>query len=137
MFSIIPFIDIIPFPAVLITGGWGTEQSVEIYHPDRKSACKIGLLPDRRVYHTQDGSLVCGGWLTTRSCRRLNADTGDWDLDLVTESITEERYLHISWTPVDRSVTYLMGGRESPLTSEAIDQDNVVRASFPLRHSTE
>ena len=121
--------------AVLITGSWdGAAQSAEIYHPDRKSACIIPDLPDRRAYHTQDSTLVCGGFWTRRSCRRWNADTGAWDL--VTESLTEKRWDHISWTPADGSVTYLMGGYSCDNTSDVIDNDGSVSTSFPMRNST-
>ena len=126
------------FLAVLITGGTiddGALQSAEIYHPDQHTPCVLSDLPYYRYHHTQDGSLLCGGWLTRRSCRRWNADTGAWDV--VTESLTKYRYYHTSWTPVDGSVTYLMGAYWSPKASEAIDQDNVVTSSFPLQHKTE
>ena len=117
--------------AVLITGGNGANQSAEIYHPDRNSACVLPNIPDLRVFHTQDGSLMCGGDTTPRSCRRWNPDTGAWDL--VTESLTEERWGHTSWTPADGSGTYLMGGFES-ITSELIDKDNGVTKSFYLKY---
>ena len=113
-------------------------QSAEIYHPDRDTPCVLPDLPYSHSEHTQDGSLVCGGSRTRRSCRRWNADTGAWDL--VTESLTKIRMRHISWTPTDGSVTYLMGGylgSQSSKTSEAIDQDNGVTSSFPLKHRTE
>ena len=122
----------------MITGAYKTEQSVAIYHPDLDLyfLCVLPDLPDRQFDHTQDGSLVCGGWNTPdRSCRRWNADTWTWDL--VTESLTFPRWGHTSWTPADGSVTYLMGGWYSGKTSEAIDQDNGVTSSFPLRHFTE
>ena len=128
--------------AVLITGSWdGAAQSAEIYHPDRKSACIIPDLPDRRAYHTQDSTLVCGGFWTRRSCRRWNPDTGAWDL--VTESLTESREGHISWTPADGSVTYLMGGVGSgpdrTTVTLDLDQDNRSRVitAFPLQHRIE
>ena len=120
-------------PAVLITGGYGADQSVEIYHSDRESPCVLQDLPDRRYRHSQDGSLMCGGWDAPRSCRRWNNDTGVWDL--VTESLTKKRWDHISWTPADGSVTYLMGGYSSDNTSDVIDNGSV-SASFPLRNST-
>ena len=135
MLSIIPFFGIIP--AVLITGGRVAYQkkSAEIYHPGSDSPCILPDLPNSFASHTQDGSLVCGGDnYAYRSCLRWNADTGAWDL--VTESLTENRRDHISWTPVDGSVTYLMGGEDSEKTSEAIDQDNSVTSSFPLQHKT-
>ena len=123
--------------AVLITGGtgaWGTEQSAEIYHPDLHTPCVLPDLPDSRYGHTQDGSLMCGGRYTPRSCRRWNADNGTWDL--VTESLTKDRHYPISWTPEDGSVTYLMGGWGSFTTSEAIHKNNSVTSSFPLQHIT-
>ena len=120
--------------AVLITGGDGTEQTAEIYHPDKDSACVLSDLPDERYGHTQDGSLLCGGTVTNRSCRRWNADTGA--RDLVTESLTEDRFYHISWTPAGGSATYLIGGWRSFETSEVWDnRDNSrVVTSYSLKH---
>ena len=120
-------------PAVLITGGY-KQQSAEIYQPHRDRSCVLPDLPKERYGHTQDGSLLCGGWETDRFCRRWNPKTGAWDL--VTESLTEKRVLHISWAPVDGSVTYLLGGARSKYTSEVIDNHNNVRASFRLQHDT-
>ena len=130
------FTNIIDNLAVLITGGLVTDQSAEIYHPDRDTPCVLTALPRQRYVHTQDGELMCGGGWTwrTRSCRRGKADTGDWNL--VTDSLTEERREHTSWTPADGSVTYLMGGLWSDQTSEAIDKDNGVTSSFPMQHRT-
>ena len=123
--------------AVLITGG----KSAEMYHPDRDSPCVLPDLPDLRHSHTQDGSLVCGGYEAEaeRSCRRWNPESGAWDL--VTDALTEDRWGHISWTPANGSKTYLIGGGFSSdgttETSEVVDQDNKsVNASFPLQHRT-
>ena len=120
--------------AVLITGGLGAGRSAEIYHPARESACVLPDLPDMRWSHTQDRSSLCGGRWTSRSCRKWNSDTGRWDLKTVT--LKEVRRGHISWTPADGSVTYLMGGEGSPKTLEAIDKDHNVIASLPLQHRT-
>jgi len=124
-------------PAVLITGSYvdSASQSAEIYHPARDSACVLPDLPDERNFHTQDGSLLCGGLRTLGSCLRWNPEMGSWDN--VTESLTENRVGHISWTPAGGSVTYLMGGARSKKTSEVISQDDGVSASsFPLQHDT-
>ena len=123
-------------PAVLITGGVSASasQSAEIYHPDRGFVCVLPELPDRRKGHTQDGSLMCGGFSTRRSCRKWNPDTGAWDL--VTDALTEDRVSHTSWTP-DSSVTYLIGGWWSEDTSEAITHyTSKVSTSYPLKHRT-
>ncbi len=123
--------------AVLISGGWvaGTpDTSAEIFHPDRESSCVLPDMPKARIYHTQDGSLVCGGKMAPRSCHRWNPDTGAWDL--VTEALTEPRVYHTSWTPVYGSVTYLIGSYwpENDKTTESIDIDNGVRPLFPLKY---
>ena len=123
-------------PAVLITGGVSASasQSAEIYHPDRDTPCVLPELPDRRKGHTQDGSLMCGGFSTRRSCRKWNPDTGAWDL--VTKSLQRRRD-PISWTSADGSVTYLMGGYWSPNTSDVLDnRSGRVKPSFPLKYKT-
>ena len=120
--------------AVLITGGNGANQSAEIYHPDRNSACVLPNIPDLRVFHTQDGSLMCGGDTTPRSCRRWNPDTGAWDL--VTESLTDVRVAHTSWTLADGSLTFLLGGWWSIRKSKVIDRNFVVTSSFPMQYMT-
>ena len=123
--------------AVLITGGEGALQSAEIYHPDHDTPFVLPDLPDDRLSQTQDGSLLCGGRWTPRSCQRWDADTGIWVL--VTDSLIEDRRYHISWTPRESSDTYLIGGYKSGNTSEAIalDFDNGVTSSFLLQHRTE
>merc|ERR1712150_200369 len=117
-------------------------QSAEGYHPDRHTPCVLrgvtGVtgVTDYTSHHTQDGKLLCGGIYTPgRSCWRWNADSGAWDL-VIKSLLIEQRYGHVSWTPVDGSVTYLMGGHVSMKTSEVIDKDNGVTSSFPLKHST-
>ena len=133
---------------MLITGGSGGTyppgKSAELYHPDRDTPCVLPDLPDQRWLHTQDGSLMCGGSYTPRSCRRWNPDTGAWDeVTNVTNSLTHERDEHVSWTPADGSGTYLMGGRLSvstrnnERTSEIIDTDGNVGSSFSLSYKTE
>ena len=121
--------------AVLITGGYRTGQSAEIYYPDKDSPCVLPNIQDSRYDHTQDDTLMCGGRNTHRYCRRWNADTGAWDL--LTESFTEPRYYHTSWTPADGAVTYLMGGSQSETTSNILQhENNKVSKSFPLKHET-
>ena len=141
---------------MLITGGWGAGRdtdhkllsettadrgyyqqlrSAEIYHSARDTPCVLPLLPELRIYHDQDGSLVCGGKHTDESCRKWNPNTGDWDL--VTESLIQYRRGHTTWTPLDGSGTYLMGGYYSGQTSEVLDLENNVRSSFPLKYDTE
>ena len=124
--------------AVLITGGYFSKASAEIHYPGRDSPCVIANIPYNLSGHSQDGSLMCGGQDTLRSCQMWNADTGAWEL--VTESLTEDRDNHTSWTPADRAVTYLMGGAGSGTTSDILQHDNnkvSTSTSFPLKHDTQ
>ena len=119
---------------MLITGGISGTRSAEIYHPDRDSACILTHLPEKFYGHTLDGSMLCGGRETFKSCRKWNPETGAWDL--VTEALTDKRLEHTSWTPVDGSVTYLIGGAgSSGSTTDILDHNNS-SASFPLKHVT-
>ena len=132
--------------AVLITGGdsYGARQSAEIYHPNRGSPCIITNIPDERKRHSLDGLLMCGGiyfyYGQRKTCRRWTPDTGAWDL--VTKTLTGERSGHISWTPADGSVTYLIGGYDeyhAADTSDILQHDNnkvSTSPSFPLKHKT-
>ena len=95
--------------AVLITGGYGAAQSAEIYHPDRDSVCVLPDLPDGRYHHTQDGSLLCGGMFTPRSCLGWNPDTGAWDLETW---LTSSHYgLACSIPDPDTDTAVVTGGR--------------------------
>ena len=93
--------------AVLITGGFGlgTKNSAEVYHPDRDTPCVLRDLPDQRVHHTQDGSLVCGGRWTLRSCQKWNPDTGGWDLVIGVPHFDRFFIGHENWpNEVDRRI---------------------------------
>ena len=125
---------------MVITGSsndYDTGHTAEIYHPDRDTPCVLPDLPHWLEYHTQDGSLMCGGGYTEISCWRWNPDTGAWDE--LANSLAQARYGHVSWTPADGSGTYLIGGNfyDSQRTSEIVDTDGNIRSSFSLKYKTE
>ena len=97
--------------AVLITGGSATPRSAEVYLPATGGSCRLPDLPDDRYYHTQDGALTCGGYDygqdQATSCLKWSPDSGTWT---PSHSFTEERYIHVSWTPDPSLGTYLIGG---------------------------
>ena len=122
---------------MLVTGGgFLARQSAEIYHLDRDFACVLPDLPDFRYGHTQDGSLLCGGYDTPKSCLKWNSDNGRWDM--VTETLTENRWGLTSWTPVDGSwLTFLMGGYSYKTYEILTGYEDGIHASFPPQHRTE
>ena len=47
---------------ILITGGYGTGSSVEVFIPSTGSQCSLPDLPGHRaLYHIQAGNTLCGG----------------------------------------------------------------------------
>ena len=71
------------FSAILITGGLGGHQSVEIFLPSASTPASCLLvpeLPDQRDVHSQEGGLVCGGDLARSSCMNLDFASGLWQM---------------------------------------------------------
>ena len=93
------------FPAILITGGLGGHQSVELFLPSSSSAsCLLPELPDQRDVHSQEGGLLCGGDLARSTCLALDTATGQWQ---PAANLLEERYDLVSWPRVPRHVHHL------------------------------
>ena len=121
-----------PRPVILITGGYFSERSAEIYLPSDNSSCTLSAeLPDVRAQHTQDGPWACGGRsdLTYYSCVKWNKGSWTWS-----RSLSERRYNHVSWAT--KSGLYLMGGAYSENTSVLVKKDGSVEDGFKLQYHT-
>ena len=120
-----------PRPVILITGGYFSERTAEIYLPSDNSSCSLPELPDVRAQHTQDGPWACGGRsdLTFYSCVKWNK--GSWTRS---RSLRERRYNHVSWATA--SGLYLMGGAYSERTSVLVTKDGSVKNGFKLQYQT-
>ena len=115
---------------VLITGGYPTENTAELYLPSSATSCTLPGLPDSRVYHSANGGLLCGGYYTTDSCLEWSPDTGSWE-EAVTLDV--ERDYHVSWTSTRG--TFLMGGYYSARTTTLIKPDGSQEPGFPLKYN--
>merc|ERR1712241_1292954 len=51
----------IPTPVVMVTGGGSAETSVELLFINGTRLCALPDLPGGRWFHSQSGSLACGG----------------------------------------------------------------------------
>ena len=98
------------------------------------------MLPNGLSYvygRTFDPPLVCGGIkrdkneITATSCSKFNFDDGSWTKS---HELNEVRFDHISWTPSSGEGTYLMGGKYSPLTTEIVNINGVVKKGFNLKY---
>ena len=117
--------------AILITGGYFSESTAEIYLPSDNSSCTLSELPDVRAQHTQDGPWACGGRsdLTFYSCVKWS--DGSWTRS---SSLRERRYNHVSWAT--KSGLYLMGGAYIENTSVLVKKDGSVEDGFKLQYHT-
>ena len=84
------------FLGLLISGGYshfepGTTPEaltdVEVWAPSTGQHCTVSSLPTFRASHSQEGSIVCGGFDDTKSCLTLTAE-GSWER---TTALLEER----------------------------------------------
>ncbi len=123
--------------AILITGGFGAEQSAEVFLPWSNTTCQLPPLPDRRYRHVQAGPLLCGGGAIApigRSCVNWSG-RGGWDkLPL---RLSEERRSSSGWDRGDQLV--IMGGWSDATleSSERVSSDGAVfRGSFGMKYKT-
>ena len=124
--------------AILITGGFGAEQSAELFLPWSNSTCELPQLPDERYDHVQSGDMMCGGEHPgTRNCVKWSAEQGDWlTLPL---TLTEGRDDSTAWTESrDHNLIILGGQNHAGETSETVSSDGVsTRTSFKMKYRTE
>ena len=120
---------------MLITGGYGSLDTAELYLPSSGLSCSLPHLPDYRERHTVDSSgLVCGGF-DTYTCIQWSPDSGIWEDYL--PYVSGWRNDHVSWTPGTGVGTYLMGGYWSKRTTELIRPDGTQEPGFPLKYDAE
>ena len=123
---------------ILITGGYGSLDTAELYLPSSGLSCSLPRLPDDRERHTVDSSgLICGGWSPVATCIQWSPDTGTWE-ELLTLDVG--RWTHVSWTPNSGIGTYLMGGGyydEGRRTTTLIRPDGTQETGFSLKYDAE
>ena len=111
-----------PAPAtekvVLITGGYSDQDtkstlySAEIFRPKESlyKSCILYDLSEPYRGHTQDGGMVCGGIYTEHYCQKWDPKHGKF---YFAHKFSPARYHLVSWTPVSKKETFLIGGGSS------------------------
>ena len=91
--------------------------------------CLLPNLPARRLTHSQDGGLLCGGRYAEKNCDKWT--NGTWTQ---THKLRENRAFHVSWT--SPSGVFLIGGADtgSYETSELVKKDGSVVEGFALKN---
>ena len=124
--------------AILITGGYDTEQSAELFLPWQNTTCELPPLPEIRFWHVQSGNTLCGGlWASTkRSCVQWSVKHGGWVTLALT--LTEKRTWSSVWRVSQDNSLVIMGGRYGAVeTSETVSRDGAsTRSSFKMKYPT-
>ena len=131
---------------VIVSGGEGGKDSVELLNTDGTWNCPLPPMPSKRKDHSQSGLVACGGVSqfhaedsvkisnsTTTSCVTLSSDWKD------SHNLTEERIFHSSWAS-PRGVI-LLGGEgwkdHGPMkTSEILTEDGDTTPGFNLGYNS-
>ena len=116
--------------AMLVSGGWG----VEVISPSAGVSCQLPSLEgDERVYHTQEGGLLCGGgWFshTVTTCLRLAGVS--W---VTSHQLQTQRFYHAS-CQLEPGVLLLGGGGGHGHTTELVREEGLTELLFTLKYNT-
>ena len=117
--------------AMVVSGGVG--YSSEVISPVGEVSCTLPDLPEIRLYHTHDKSLICGGngMTSTVMLTCLNLTSSGW---IYSHNLLHNRVAHSSWA-VDDGVI-LMGGIFSPTNSEIAKWDGTSEQLFDMNYFT-
>ena len=125
------------FLALLVTGGNGdfTYNFPELLSTNGSFICELAVMSySKRMYHSQDGQTVCGGFRRggfSRNC--IKFQSGSWTN--LTENLLFERHFHSSWETPNGDVL-LIGGIGSPNTTEIVSLENgTSKRSFDLKYN--
>ena len=117
--------------AIIVSGGWPSTRSVEVYHNNFTHWLTLPDLIEERAAHTQSGLYACGGTYTRKKCELLSTQTNSWkefNLDV-------DRHYHSSWS---RSFgTILIGGWSSEAQTSSVEISGINQnKSFGLHKQT-
>ena len=115
---------------ILISGGWETETSVEVYSPNAGYHCVLPSLPDKIRAHTSVGTTLCGGYYTRTTC--ITFSSGKW---VTSHALAENRVFHSSWHNKEEGKIILMGGEDVGTTSITEGEYDGV-AGFNMKYDT-
>ena len=116
-----------------MTGGDGTSTSAELISTNGSSICELPTMPQPKSWHTQSGLTACAGGYSDseRSCIKFEA--GAWTT--LTDNLVEKREVHSSWVNSNGHIL-LIGGLDSPNTTEIVYQNGASTRSFDLKYDT-
>jgi len=121
-----------PFPPGIMISGGELEQSVELFDIYNQSHCLLPGLPHQIKYHSQDGTLICGGHssLTKDSCHSFI--NGSWIRS--DTKLQVKRVEHSSWSFSEGVL--LIGGLYGKDNTEIVKPNGSTVLHYNLKHET-
>ena len=117
---------------ILITGGEGSETSVEVIFSN-SIVCTLPSLPDNRNRHSQSGLTACGGKDTHARDTCTTFSNGAWT---TSHNLDPARKNHVSWNSPS-GLMLLGGGFSSERTTSLLSTTTFsVSAQFELPYDT-
>jgi len=119
--------------AMIITGGYNvqTEKPAEVFDVSTGQHCTLPQLPEGKVWHSQNGKLLCGGTISETTCIRLV--DGEW---ITSHHLQTSRAFHNSWTTPSGDVL-LVGGYVTEKTTELVKSDGTTEiGTLALKYRT-
>ena len=125
----------IPPPGVLVTGGFGAEESAEVIL-EEGSTCTMtpDLPPPGRRVHSATRLTLCGGYNedTPTTCSTF---TGQWD---TSHQLGVPRWRHVSWYSPSGIILLGGGDTEARQTTETLSHNSSTTSpAFQLPYRTE
>ena len=116
----------------MVTGGYssGGLTSVELLFLNGTRLCALPDLPGARYWHSQSGSLACGGEGTNEITSCVKFSGGTWEH---THTLGQRRYAHTAWAS-PRGVLLMGSASDSGTTTEMLNDDGSTTASFNLEN---
>eukprot|EP00091_Calanus_sinicus_P017868 TRINITY_DN3888_c0_g1_i2.p1 TRINITY_DN3888_c0_g1~~TRINITY_DN3888_c0_g1_i2.p1 ORF type:complete len:316 (-),score=66.45 TRINITY_DN3888_c0_g1_i2:89-1036(-) len=96
-------------------GGDGLHTSVQVFNPSTGLSCSLPSLPEGRIYHTQDGLMVCGGGPSDKRQNCVTFTSGEW---VLSHTLVNQRMVHNGWM-TDQGLL-LLGGGNHPFSTEIV-----------------
>ena len=116
-----------------MTGGTGTDTSVELLLDDGTPWCSLPDLPEDRRGHSQSGLVACGGDVTSVRTSCVTFSDGVW---ASSHSLASDRFYHNSWTSAEHGTVLIGGGgQDSWGNTEMLTDDGNSQQSFPLKYN--
>ena len=124
----------LPLPGVLVTGGYGGEESAEVILEDGSTCTMPDLPPPGRYHHSATGLTLCGGFSDEDTKTTCSTFTGQWE---TSHQLGVMRYEHVSWDSPSGIIIIGGSSADAAHTTETLSTNSSTTSpSFQLPYNT-